>query len=140
MSLTGTISWSGGSITLAQLAKSEGVYTTYFLPLAPEQQLFKHPIPGVQGQIVAVGKPTVQRLHIGVVYYAIDCATAIKNALLDFDAMATALDCTVSICGVTWHRCHFRQGTPLRPARRVSSSLASAHFELVFDCDNGGYT
>ena len=133
-SLTGSITWDGGSVTLAALTNAEGTYAMYCMPAAPEQQIFRHHIPGVDGNIVVMGGRMNQQIHIGVMYISSDVAQAISDALADFDGMSKE-DCTVEMCGNTWERCHLRSATPGSPARPIGA-LAGVIYDLTFDCDN----
>jgi hypothetical protein len=133
--MTGSVSWDGGSATYNALSHTNGSFCLFFLPAAPEEQVFRHHIPGTNGNIKVLGGRTNQQLRLGVRYTNADVASAISAALNDFDSMAIG-DCDVTAAGSTWERCQLRSALPLRPARPTGRSLASADYELIFDCDD----
>jgi len=134
-SLTGTLTYTGGVITLSPLTRATGTYATYFLPCEPNQQIFRHHIPGTDGNIVVLGGRMGQVLRIGVMSIGVDVATAIGVITDELDDMASS-DVAVVICGSTWLRCHLRSCTTSKPARPVGPNLAAAEFDFVFDYDN----
>lgn len=136
-SVFGSLSWDGGSITIAphESIAAGNVYGLFFMPGAPQQQLFRHHIPGTDGNIVVLGGRMGQQLNIGVLSVAGDVATAIQNIMNELNDMS-ASDVTVIMCGLTYERCHLRSCTPLAPARAIGNGMAGAGFEFVLDYDN----
>ena len=100
-SLYGSITDDGGSITIAphENIAAGNVYGLFFLPSAPDQQIFRHHIPGTDGNIVVLGGRMGQQLNIGVLSVAGDVATAIANIRLKMIKM-TESDVTVVMCEI----------------------------------------
>jgi hypothetical protein len=134
-SLTGTLTYTDGVITLSPLARAIGTYATYFLPCEPNQQIFRHHIPGTDGNIVVLGGRMGQVLRIGVMCIGADVADAIGAITDELDDMASS-DVAIVICGSTWLRCHLRSCTASKPARPLGGGFAGAEFDFVFDYDN----
>jgi hypothetical protein len=139
-SLTFTI--SPGDTYTAYAKTSPRKYATYFMPSAPEFQLFRHHIPGVDGNIIVLGGRTGQQIVCGVRYHGADVASTVAAALTDFDSMVN-VDVTITFGGRTWERCHLKSSSATKPARASGLGFATADYELVFDYDgatNGNST
>jgi hypothetical protein len=136
-SLYGSLAYDGGTITIEphQNISAGNVYGLHFLPGAPQQQLFRHHIPGTDGNIVVLGGRMGQELRVGVLSVAGDVATAIQAIMSELNDMSSS-DVVVVMCGLTYERCHLRSCLPLAPARAIGNGLAGAPFEFVFDYDN----
>jgi len=136
-SLYGSLTYTGGSITIAphENIAAGNIYGLFFLPGAPDQQIFRHHIPGTDGNIVLLGGRMGQQLNLGVLSVDTDVANAISNIMGELNDMS-ANDVIVVMCGLTYNRCHLRSCTPLGPARAIGNGLAGAKFEFVFDCDD----
>lgn len=129
-----TFAISSGVTYLPYAKTFPGKYATYFMPSAPEYQLFRHHIPGVDGNIIVLGGRTGQQIVCGVRYHASDVATAIADALTDFDGMVN-MDLTITFGSKVWDRCHLKSSSATRPARASGAGFATADYELVFDYD-----
>jgi len=136
-SLYGSLSYDERSIVIEkhESITSGSFYGLFFLPGAPDQQIFRHHIPGTDGNIVVLGGRMGQQLNVGILSVAGDVANAISNIMGELNDMS-ANDVIVVMCGLTYNRCHLRSCTPLGPARAIGNGLAGAKFEFVFDCDS----
>lgn len=136
-SVHGSLTYDGGSITIAphEAIAAGNVYGLHFMPGAPEQQIFRHHIPGTDGNIVVLGGRMGQQINVGVLSVDSDVAGAIGNILGELDDMS-ASDVVVTMCGITYTRCHLRSCTPISPGRALGNGLAAAAFEFVFDFDD----
>ena len=134
-SLLGTITYDGGSITLDALANATGTYAISFAPSEPIQQIFRHHVPGTDGNIVILGGRMGQVLRIGVMSINTDVAAAINAITDELDNMASS-NVAVVMCGTTWARCMLRSCQPTKPARTLGNGLAAAEFEFAFDFED----
>jgi hypothetical protein len=124
------------SVTYDALGSAtDSKYLLYFLPGASEQWISRSHVPGVDGNVVVMGKRMGREIKVGVRYTAASVALAISEALTDIDAFSEC-DCDITFGSKSFTRCHLKAGQQRQPARIIRDGISGAEYELTFIQDD----